>query len=84
MHGAWLSLVERVVRDYEVAGSNPVAPTAESIRRSSGAFSFSKKSSEPFPLCFLKILVPLVIFFFTSYNSILWGRLFSAVQNKEK
>lgn len=26
MHGAWLSLVERVVRDYEVAGSNPVAP----------------------------------------------------------
>lgn len=27
MHGAWLSLVERVVRDYEVAGSNPVAPT---------------------------------------------------------
>jgi hypothetical protein len=25
--GAWLSLVERVVRDDEVAGSNPVAPT---------------------------------------------------------
>lgn len=24
--GAWLSLVERVVRDDEVAGSNPVAP----------------------------------------------------------
>ena len=25
--GAWLSLVERSVRDREVAGSNPVAPT---------------------------------------------------------
>ena len=25
--GAWLSLVERCVRDAEVAGSNPVAPT---------------------------------------------------------
>jgi hypothetical protein len=24
--GAWLSLVERFVRDEEVAGSNPVAP----------------------------------------------------------
>lgn len=23
----WLSLVERVVRDYEAAGSNPVTPT---------------------------------------------------------
>ena len=27
--GAWLSLVERCVRDAEVAGSNPVAPTLE-------------------------------------------------------
>ncbi len=25
-YGAWLSLVERSVRDAEVAGSNPVAP----------------------------------------------------------
>ena len=25
--GAWLSLVERCVRDAEAAGSNPVAPT---------------------------------------------------------
>ena len=25
--GAWLSLVERSVRDAEAAGSNPVAPT---------------------------------------------------------
>ena len=25
--GVWLSLVERVVRDYEAAGSNPVTPT---------------------------------------------------------
>ncbi len=28
--GAWLSLVERFVRDEEVAGSNPVAPTISS------------------------------------------------------
>ena len=27
VNGAWLSLVERCVRDAEVAGSNPVAPT---------------------------------------------------------
>ena len=26
-YGAWLSLVERHVRDVEVASSNPVAPT---------------------------------------------------------
>ena len=26
---AWLSLVERYVRDVEVAGSNPVTPTNE-------------------------------------------------------
>ncbi len=25
--GAWLSLVERLVRDREVGGSNPLAPT---------------------------------------------------------
>ena len=29
MYGAWLSLVERVVRDYEVASSNLVAPMNE-------------------------------------------------------
>ncbi len=27
--GVWLSLVERYVRDVEVAGSNPVTPTNE-------------------------------------------------------
>jgi hypothetical protein len=26
--GAWLSLVERSVRDREVVGSNPIAPTS--------------------------------------------------------
>ena len=33
--GAWLSLVERSVRDREVGGSNPLAPTsfAEEIER---------------------------------------------------
>ena len=30
--GAWLSLVERSVRDREVAGSNPVAPTTSLLR----------------------------------------------------
>ena len=28
--GAWLSLVERSVRDREVGGSNPLAPTSSS------------------------------------------------------
>ena len=40
--GAWLSLVERCVRDAEVAGSNPVAP----IKRKGSllrALSFYKK-----------------------------------------
>ena len=27
--GAWLSLVERTVRDREVGGSNPLAPTSK-------------------------------------------------------
>ena len=29
--GAWLSLVERLVRDQEAGGSNPLAPTKEII-----------------------------------------------------
>jgi hypothetical protein len=29
MSGAWLSLVERSVRDREVVGSNPIAPINE-------------------------------------------------------
>ena len=35
--GAWLSLVERLVRDQEVAGSNPVAPT-DSLNKSVRVF----------------------------------------------
>jgi hypothetical protein len=31
-HGLWLSLVERLVRDEEVAGSNPVSPIFRIIR----------------------------------------------------
>ena len=27
--GAWLSLVERLVRDQEAGGSNPLAPTTK-------------------------------------------------------
>ena len=32
--GAWLSLVERTVRDREVGGSNPLAPTNLTIHQS--------------------------------------------------
>ena len=32
IHGAWLSLVERSVRDAEVGGSNPLAPTTDRHR----------------------------------------------------
>ena len=31
--GAWLSLVERSVRDREVVGSNPIAPTILKVPR---------------------------------------------------
>ena len=45
--GAWLSLVERSVRDREVGGSNPLAPTT--FERTKGgrkaAFSFSPENS---------------------------------------
>ena len=30
--GVWLSLVERLVRDQEVVGSNPIAPTISTPR----------------------------------------------------
>ena len=36
-HGAWLSLVERSVRDAEVGGSNPLAPTTDRHRFLAGA-----------------------------------------------
>ena len=39
--GAWLSLVERLVRDQEVAGSNPVAPTTFFVSKSSKNIEFS-------------------------------------------
>ena len=35
----WLSLVERVVRDDEVAGSNPVTPTISSVHNESDEHS---------------------------------------------
>ena len=44
-YGAWLSLVERSVRDREVVGSNPIAPTNILDLSESGsalAFSLSK------------------------------------------
>ena len=37
-HGVWRSLVARVVRDDEAAGSNPVTPTAERLRRKAEPF----------------------------------------------
>ena len=36
--GVWLSLVERYVRDVEVAGSNPVTPTKEKESLEKGSF----------------------------------------------
>ena len=46
---AWLSLVERYVRDVEVAGSNPVTPTneKESLNRIPFFMFFSSFSSSP-------------------------------------
>ena len=46
---AWLSLVERYVRDVEVAGSNPVTPTnkKESLNRIPFFMSVSSFSSSP-------------------------------------
>ena len=38
-NGLWLSLVERCVRDAEVAGSNPVNPTTECKREPKGSLS---------------------------------------------
>lgn len=49
--GLWLSLVERSVRDREVAGSNPVNPTIFSPHKiigaravESGAFGIKRKN----------------------------------------
>ena len=41
--GAWLSLVERTVRDREVGGSNPLAPTILKATRSGGLFHLSRQ-----------------------------------------
>ena len=38
--GVWLSLVERYVRDVEVAGSNPVTPTNEKESLEKGSFFY--------------------------------------------
>ena len=40
IYGAWLSLVERGVRDAEVAGSNPVAPISEKWNGNPMGFPF--------------------------------------------
>jgi hypothetical protein len=38
--GMWLSLVERLVRDQEAAGSNPVIPTISNKKPSYGLLFF--------------------------------------------
>ena len=44
--GVWLSLVERLVRDQEAAGSNPVTPTINhSLRLARGALCWRKSAS---------------------------------------
>ena len=45
--GAWLSLVERLVRDQEAGGSNPLAPTNLNFFR-----------PEPSELAFLPVTAP--------------------------
>ena len=47
-NGVWLSLVERYVRDVEVAGSNPVTPTNdEGILEEGFLFLLLRDSSRP-------------------------------------
>ena len=49
---AWLSLVERCVRDAEVAGSNPVASMKKKVPPLGGTFfSFVSSVSEPVFQC---------------------------------
>ena len=53
--GAWLSLVERSVRDREVVGSNPIAPTIfgmDSESRSALAFFLSQPKAAALPVCY--------------------------------
>lgn len=44
--GAWLSLVERLLRVQEVAGSNPVAPTILILRRSPARHTWQSPSPD--------------------------------------
>ena len=44
--GAWLSLVERFVRDEEVVGSNPVAPIFLCTKASGFPAKISHRSEE--------------------------------------
>ena len=49
-HGVWLSLVERCVRDAEVEGSNPFAPTQRNLGKpylSRGFFVFGSHRCHP-------------------------------------
>ncbi len=47
-HGAWLSLVERSVRDAEVGGSNPLAPTTDRHRlQAEPVFCISRHMNKP-------------------------------------
>ena len=41
--GVWLSLVERLVRDQEAAGSNPVTPTTK-VKATTVALFFARNS----------------------------------------
>ena len=43
----WLSLVERYVRDVEAAGSNPVTPTPEDVRKNI-LFYFPEPTAETY------------------------------------
>ena len=61
---AWLSLVERYVRDVEVAGSNPVTPTNEKESLKKGSFFVieMKERSTDFPTLRSFVLCPSLLF----------------------
>ena len=51
--GAWLSLVEHLVRDQGVGGSNPLAPTFAGYRVWGLGYSFITTPLTPNPIPFL-------------------------------
>ena len=75
---AWLSLVERYVRDVEVAGSNPVAsiPWQGRVEKSEKIFGFffcSINEKQQLHLLELKIQTDATFFVFLKSNKSRWS-----------